>query len=88
MSLYEVLPWPIRAVVARLVAPLVGAAVGVLLTLGLVSPQGGACLELLARELLADKPSASSLSRLPPGSPPATATPPASQGSSGSQTGR
>ena len=55
MPLTEFLPWPIRAVVARLVAPLVGSAVGVLLTLGLISQQGGACVELLARELLLER---------------------------------
>lgn len=66
MPLTEFLPWPIRAVVARLVAPLVGSAVGVLLTLGLISQQGGACVELLARELLLER-SGSSWS--PPTSP-------------------
>jgi hypothetical protein len=84
------LPWPIRALVGRFVAPLVGAAIGVLLTLGLVSQQGGACIELLARELLEgqlaeDKRSESFSNRLPQVSRPPVITRPELPGFSGSR---
>lgn len=64
----EFMPWPIRAVVRRLVEPLLVGLTGALVALGLTLP-AAECVDLLAREALGLPPSASSSSSPKPSVP-------------------